>query len=81
MTFRALPSREVEPVFMGFLQIYSGPLAAMPLSGAHASSSKADGASISTAANLACAKGALMALIIEMAAAFTAFGLYGMLRR
>ncbi len=72
----------VEPskAFNRFAMIYSGPLSDLPMSEARASVSEAGGVTVSTAAGLSCARGALMALGIEVAAAVAALCLYGVSR-
>ena len=79
MAAPALPQPVVDPsnVSMGFLEIYSGPLAALPISRRESSAEKT-GVYVSPAASLRCAKGAMMAIGIEMAAAVAAvLCLYG----
>ena len=61
-------------------EIYSGQLASIPITGTHASTTKADGVYVSSAAALRCARGALIALGLEAAAAAVAIFLYGMIR-
>jgi len=62
---------DLEPsdLFSRFAAIYSGPLEELPLSG--------KSVTVSTSAGRACARGALMALGIEMAAVLLAICVYG----
>ncbi len=76
MATPVLTHSDVEPsiVFSGFAAIYSGPLPELPLSEIPGRGT------VSAAAGLSCARGAMMALGIEMAAALMAVCFYGALR-
>ena len=71
---------EPSKALMRFAEIYSGRLSALPRCEAHASTPKPDGVTVSTVVSLRCAKGALMALGLEAAAAVAALCLYGIWR-
>lgn len=61
---------------MRFAEIYSGRLSALPLGVARAAAPKPGSVTVSTAAGLRCAKGAMMALGLEAAAAVATLCLY-----
>ncbi|MGO8757933.1 MAG: hypothetical protein ACLQG3_07400 [Terracidiphilus sp.] len=82
MATQALIHSEVERSsgLLRVVGIYAGWLPELPLSETEISTPKVPGARISVASGLGCARGAMMALGIEAAAAVTAICLYGMLR-
>jgi hypothetical protein len=65
---------------MRFIEIYSGPLNALPLCEAHGSAPTIEGDYVSKANPLRGARGGLMALGLEAFAALLAYYVYSMLR-